>query len=141
MSALLDQNSLSPWRMLLMGFVAWCCVWVRASDAQVGGARPATATDKSKLAREGTEFHNQLGTFRMTGDRAIFTTADNQQIRGLENLNLARIVNTIVDSPDSLTWSVSGVLTEYQGANYLLVTKAIVKNRQTTDVSAVKRKP
>lgn len=47
----------------------------------------------------------------------------------LENLNLERIARAITDNTEQLEWRVSGVLTEYGGANYLLVDRAILKSR------------
>ena len=76
--------------------------------------------------REGAKLVNEPGNFKMSGDRAIFVTRDNQQFSGLENLNLARVVNTIRDDPDG-QWSVSGLVTEYRGSNYLLITRAVRK--------------
>jgi hypothetical protein len=41
------------------------------------------------------------------------------------------LTRTIGDSPDQLEWSISGVITEYRGANYLLVTQAVLKTKGT----------
>jgi len=87
--------------------------------------------EKQYLIREGTEIVDQLGYFKITGDRATFDTLDGKrQFVGLENLNLARIVNTLSnwDGPD-LQWSIDGTITEYRGANYVLVKRAVRKTR------------
>lgn len=106
-----------------------------------GPQGPATPGDENSLAepttgtrqlREGTRIVDQLGTFKVTGDRATFY-ANNGEYRlgGLPNLNLERIVRAIRDNPDQLVWSASGFITEYQSANYLLITRAVLKARES----------
>ena len=59
-----------------------------------------------------------------------FFLADGKgRLVGLENLTLQRIAQVIADSPERLRWTVTGTITEYRGANYLLVRRAILKNR------------
>ncbi len=78
--------------------------------------------------REGTEIVDELGHFRITGGRVIFFTADGKRrYVGLENLNLERIARTLADGPQPLQWRVTGTITEYRGANFLLVRRAILK--------------
>ena len=94
-------------------------------------SQPATRPPVFRL-REGTEIVDTIGHFRITGNRATFFTADGTgRYVGLENLNLERITRTIADNPASLQWSVSGTLTEYHGANFLFVERAILKTRHT----------
>jgi hypothetical protein len=42
---------------------------------------------------------------------------------------LERIIRMLksAEEPDSVSWSVSGVITEFSGRNYLLVTRAVYK--------------
>ncbi len=92
---------------------------------------PQSAPSAALRAREGTEIFDQWGTFRSVGDRITFFLADGRQrYVVLENLNLERIARSIADSPDPLRWSVSGTLTEYRGANYLLVTRVVAKGTE-----------
>jgi hypothetical protein len=78
--------------------------------------------------REGTEIVNQLGYFRITGGRVLFSTADGKRrFVGLENLNLERVARAIAGSPQTLQWDVTGTITEYRGANFLLVRRAVLK--------------
>jgi hypothetical protein len=44
----------------------------------------------------------------------------------LENLQLERILRTLAESRAQRQCIVSGVITEFRGANYLLVTKAVI---------------
>jgi hypothetical protein len=79
--------------------------------------------------REGTEIIDQLGHFQSTDGRVIFSTADGKRrFIALENLNLERIARSIADSPQTLQWGVTGTITEYRGANFLLVHRAILKS-------------
>jgi hypothetical protein len=49
----------------------------------------------------------------------MFYAADGERRFGvLENLNLERVARLVGETPDPLEWSVSGVVTEYQGGNY-----------------------
>jgi hypothetical protein len=83
----------------------------------------------SQREREGTALVDVLGHFKLTGDRAtFFPTGSDAHYVGLENQNLERIATAVSDMPEPPSWIVSGTLTEYRGANYLLVTKAILQN-------------
>jgi hypothetical protein len=82
--------------------------------------------------REGSRLIDQLGYFKVTGEHVTFVSSDGKlKFDGLENLAIERIARTIGDSPDQLEWSISGVITEYRGANYLLVTQAVLKTKGT----------
>ncbi len=80
--------------------------------------------------REGSVITDQAGCFKSTGDRIIFSSLDGRITTVcLENLNLERIARAVTDNLDPLEWRVSGTLTEFSGANYLLVERAILKSR------------
>jgi hypothetical protein len=82
--------------------------------------------------REGSRLIDQVGSFRVTGDHVTFISSDGKlKFEGLENLAIERIARTIGDSPDQLEWTISGIITEYRGANYLLVTQAVLKTKST----------
>jgi len=138
------RYSLSHWIVaaaLAMGaacFASWMLAWspVRLAAAAESGARafaprstnPAPHST-SQRQREGTTLVDVPGHFKLTGDRAtFFPTGSDAHYTGLENLNLERIATSISDIPEQLPWLVSGTITEYRGANYLLVTKAILQN-------------
>lgn len=77
--------------------------------------------------REGTELHEVPGQFRPVDGRFEFASADGvYRLRLLENLALERAARKVSDSPQGVIWKVTGVVTEYQGANYLLVKRIIV---------------
>ena len=79
--------------------------------------------------REGVELVDQPGTFKMAGDRVVFFLAHGkQQVIGLENLDLERIVRILGDNTNPLDWFVSGTVTEFRGTNYLLVRRATFRN-------------
>ena len=103
-----------------------------APRADSHGARQM-ATERSdgvRRTREGTEMADRHGFFRMTGDRMTFFTLEGRQrFVALENLNLERIARAVANDPDRLTWSVTGTITEFRGANYLLVRRAVIEGR------------
>lgn len=81
--------------------------------------------DLPNLRREGTHLREERGRFEYSGDRVMFTTSDSRtRFTVLENLNLQRVAQILAGSADSLEWTVSGVITEFQGMNFLLVTRA-----------------
>ena len=102
------------------------------NDARNGNLATGLATTPRgtiQRIREGTEISAQLGYFRMTGDRVSFFTDDGSgRFIALENLNLERIARTIADNSDRLQWDVTGTVTEFRGANYLFVRRAVLKD-------------
>ena len=93
--------------------------------------------------REGTSV-DMVGTFSATGDRIMFyTSADKSRFGALENLNLERVARVVSDSTEPLEWNVSGTITEYQGANYLLISRAVLKSKpqRRGSAAAATRKP
>ena len=84
--------------------------------------------------REGTEPTNFDGYFTITGNRITFYPKDLQvRFRSLANLALKRVARVLGDSnnPGRLKWSVDGVITEYQGENYLMITRAAITSRHS----------
>jgi hypothetical protein len=79
--------------------------------------------------REGTRLRDVAGRFRQSGDSLTFLDAEDREISGLPNLNLERILRMLktVEEPESITWSVSGAITEFSGRNYLLISRAVYK--------------
>ena len=91
----------------------------------IGDAQVPLSDDAANLRREGTQLREARGRFEFNGDRVTFIAAEGQtRFIGLENLNLQRIAQMLGGSADSLEWTVSGVITEFQGTNFLLVTRA-----------------
>ena len=94
-----------------------------------GANKPAQMTPDRRL-REGTDLVDQPGFFRMTGDRITFyADIGSGRFMSLENLNLERITRIITDNPQQLEWEVTGTITEYQGTNYLLIRRAVLRSR------------
>lgn len=96
----------------------------------LGRSRAIPAEENAQRLREGTKITNRLGRFRQAGDRAEFVTENNIELGGLPNLNLERVVRMLksVDEPESIWWSVSGLVTEFSGRNYLLIERAVYKS-------------
>jgi hypothetical protein len=125
-------------RLLLLAVLVpgFCCYLVLSNSAVTRAldeppARPTLpgGDSGSDRLREGSTLEVQ-GSFKLTGDRIMFyPSADNRRLGTLENLNLERIGRMVSESPETLEWTVSGTVTEFQGANYLLVTRAVLKSK------------
>ncbi len=117
-------------------------VWAQSADRNEddAGELPTTtaADDAIRLregsrVREGTEMENQNGYFRMTGDRVTFFTEGGKgRFVVLENLNLERVSRILAENPDHLQWSVTATVTEYRGANYIFVRKAVRRDQKAS---------
>jgi hypothetical protein len=93
-----------------------------------GAARP------SERLREGTRLVDERGIFQNLGDRIAFVPGgDKEPYRVLENLALERIGQKLDEGRGQQQWIVSGMITEFRGANYLLVTKAVIQLAEGDD--------
>jgi hypothetical protein len=83
----------------------------------------------SERLREGTRLIDVVGAFQSVGgDSVSFSPGGNKDsFRVLENLALERVSRTLDENRGTRQWVVSGIVTEYRGSNYLLVTKAVVQ--------------
>lgn len=117
---------------------AWLAILPPAKAAEAGAAAPAAgakarstvqpgASNPGQRAREGSLVSDETGSFEFVGERIIFVPAGGREsLRVLENLALERIVRELGDARDQRNWVISGVLTEFKGANYLLVTRSLL---------------
>ncbi len=118
---------LAAWALVMTICAAWPGSHSGAAQRPGSGRDPNEASagngDQPMMrVREGAVL-DATGYFKVSGDRALFTTADGTgRYTGLENLNLERVAIAVSESPDQLLWSVTGTVTEYRGTNYLLVT-------------------
>jgi hypothetical protein len=122
-----------------------------AKDAIAHAVKPATAGERQKPShsraaardrdgegidvsqlriREGTQLRDVPGRFRERGESLIFIDDQNREINGLPNLNLERVLRMLktVEEPESIAWTVSGMITEFEGENYLLISRAVYKS-------------
>jgi hypothetical protein len=89
------------------------------------GSEESPTGEAAATIREGTAVQEQVGHFSVQGERVSFQT-DGQSagVLVLENLALERIVHQVTESPKLLHWKVTGVITEYRGQNFLLISRA-----------------
>jgi len=95
-----------------------------------------TEGDKGKLRqREGTKLADRRGRFEQRGERYVFLTDDKAtHYVVLENLMLERVSTVLAEAAGGqLQWSVHGTVTEFRGANYLIVERAVVKSSADND--------
>lgn len=104
-------------------------------------ASRAQSPDASQRLREGSALTDVVGNFELTADGASFRPLDGKaRLVGLQNLNLQRIVEAIREHPERLEWVVSGTVTEYRGANFLLIKRAILKTKPMVASPADRRR-
>lgn len=99
-------------------------------DSAAAKTAAESEAERAKLRlREGTRLRDVIGRFRQNGDTLTFIDEQKREIGGLPNLNLERIIRMLktVEEPESITWSVSGTITEFSGRNYLLISRAVYK--------------
>jgi hypothetical protein len=91
--------------------------------------QPGAANKPNERLREGTRLIDVVGTFQSLGnDNVSFSPAGSKDsYRVLENLMLQRISQVLDENRAPRQWVASGLITEYRGSNYLLVTKAVIK--------------
>ncbi len=102
-----------------------------------GAERPAATSDNSQdvtpvpqRLREGSRIVDRVGELRETGGRvAFYPDGETYSLQLLENLALERVARDLDQNPRK--WSISGTVTEYRGANYLLLQRAVLKSRGT----------
>jgi hypothetical protein len=103
-----------------------------ATDTPSPAAAPANGQNKpNERLRENTRLVDVAGTFQaIGGDSVAFQPSGGKDsLRVLENLALERISRSLEDNRGS-KWTVSGLVTEFRGSNYLLVTKAVTQQQQ-----------
>ncbi len=102
---------------------------------KLSGAKEPASRNGMRF-REGSSLVNQAGAFQLVSDRVVFTfEGDGRQLTVLENLALERVARAVRQASSSQTWLVSGVVTEYQGSNFLLLERAVIR-RAAPDVRA-----
>ena len=121
---------------LAISVLTWS-LWAQTPPPPKGLVRPLPlgqkADEGAKRLREGTRLIDVEGRFDTNGERWSFFRADgDESYKVLENLALERIHKVLEETraSDKPQWIVSGVMTEFGGANYLLVAKAVIKPQE-----------
>lgn len=86
------------------------------------------ASKKQFRLREGAKLVEQVGEFREAGGRiAFYPEGASSSLQLLENLALERVARDL--DQRKRKWSVTGIVTEFRGGNYLLLHRAVQKAR------------
>jgi len=96
------------------------------------GSPPSAGHLKSsERLREGTRLIDVTGALVSAGPDNVTFSPDGSRdsYRLLENLQLQRVSQVLDENRDPRKWVISGLITEYRGANYLLLTKAVVQQQ------------
>jgi hypothetical protein len=99
-----------------------------AGSAPANGPGGEAGGKAPERIREGTKLVDVLGSFQSAGGDSITFSREGgkDSFRVLENLNLQRIGQMLEENRGGTRqWVVSGMITEFRGANYLLVSKFI----------------
>jgi len=100
------------------------------APAVKGEAPAAAAPTAGSRVREGTRLQDRLGSFKITGEGVTFFSTDGElRLSGLQNLAMERVARVLRESHSEPEWMVTGVVTEYEGGNFLLLQRAILKTR------------
>jgi hypothetical protein len=94
------------------------------------GAPVVDSNTKLKVRqREGAKLTDRRGRFERRGERYVFLSEEgNAHYVVVENLMLERVANMLDDAAGGeLLWNISGVITEFRGANFLVLQRAVVK--------------
>jgi hypothetical protein len=96
---------------------------MNSSAGALGDGKP------NERLREGTKLVDVTGTFQSAGGDSISFSRDGskESFRVLENLALQRVGQVLENNPAGRQWIVSGEITEYRSANYLLLKKAVMR--------------
>jgi hypothetical protein len=108
-------------------------------EAPSPGAPLATGNAKNtERLREGTRLIDAQGTLASVGaDSVTFSPAGSKEsYRVLENLALQRVGQVLDENRGPRQWIVSGLITEYRGSNYLLLTKAVIQLQEGDSAAA-----
>ena len=112
------------------------CLWLATSGASFALLQQPTSPMKQEASqtpekseeryREGTQLEKVRGRFQADFDRVEFLPekGDSTWIV-LENLTLQRVEDELKEEVE-LGWQVDGMVTEYNGRNYLLLERAYV---------------
>ncbi|MCC9609368.1 hypothetical protein LOC68_05565 [Blastopirellula sp. JC732] len=107
---------------------------ISAPEIDVVTDRASAQADEKRRrnrVREGTRITDSVGQFDWVGDRMNFVSDDGtQDFHVLENLAMERVAQSMEQSASKITWTVSGVVTEYRGSNYLLIEHVTLKGRR-----------
>ena len=91
------------------------------SNSSHAEERPVPSLSSQSI-REGSLLPDQVGTFRVSGERVQFDESESgRNFRCLENLMLQRVHQVITEEVTPPSWIVSGKATEYRGENYLFI--------------------
>ena len=110
---------------------------IRLAEAKNGrkssttGETSAEDGESQVYLREGDRINNVVGTFTVKGDDVTFKSDDGRLVLGtLPNLNLerARADSGVNNTDNTVKWTISGMITEYNKTNFVLISRVIKKS-------------
>lgn len=117
--------------LMFLGLVALISDHLKADGATPRAGtkkREEVAKDALGRVREGSKLVQQVGEFHQAGERiSFYVDGSKDSLVVLENLALERISRDLEQG--TRKWSVTGTITEFRGSNYLLIERALMKQR------------
>ena len=113
-------------------FIVIACLAVAsaAQDKKIQVVYKANNKDKSKL-REGARIIDREGSFSERGGRYYFQVdAESEAFTLLENQTLERVASASSNQDSDQKWTVTGVVTEFNGGKFVLLERAVLKPRK-----------
>jgi hypothetical protein len=122
-----SRCNLLAWLLPIALWAATCVI-----SHHLNGQTPVNPQSTPRQIREG-EMVEFVGALELSGDRAVFYPQEGgEPLRLLENLALERVTRLLRETHAERQWLVSGEITEYRGANFLLLHKAVQRATPST---------
>lgn len=121
---------IAKWCWATGGAAAFLGLVASLADGGMSNLADSAASREEFRLREGAVLQDEPGVFQDTGDRIVFQARSRKApLTVLENLALERISAALEEDRTPRQWTVSGVVTEYRGGNYLLISRALRRAR------------
>ncbi len=110
-----------------------CLAWAGIAQEGRSPLVARSTKEKSKL-REGSKITDRAGKFSQQLERYHFELLDAEggSFTLLENQLLERVSSATSNQDENAIWSVTGVITEYNGNRFLLLERAVLKPRKSS---------
>ncbi len=123
------------WEFACVGSLALCGMTLAPDALESAGSIPAATAGQGPQGQSGADFRPEYregksiqklkGSIRVVQSRYIFfPQGDSFRFVLLENLNLERIARAMAERTEETVWEIDAEITEFNGANYLLIDRA-----------------
>jgi hypothetical protein len=113
-------------------FIVIACLAVvgAAQDKKIQVVYKSPSKEKSRV-REGARLTDREGVFSERGGRYSFQIdGESDSFTLLENQTLERVASASSNQDSDQKWTVTGIVTEFNGGKYVLLERAVLKPRK-----------